>query len=195
MSTGNNDRRVNRTKEALQRALLRLMVEKGYEAMTVQDLVECANIGRSTFYSHYADKDDLLLESIDNLSRALRAQFPAAEQERRRSDRRHPALRFALPMFEHVHDVSALFLALVGKGSAPVVQEYMHDMLADLIREDLDPDCKTARYPQLVVVEFIVASFFAVATWWLTEEPERQPSDAHDLFVGLVLPAVKNAGL
>jgi AcrR family transcriptional regulator len=54
------DRRVRRTRQALQDALFTLMTEKGYDAVTVQDTIDRADVGRSTFHSHYADKDELL---------------------------------------------------------------------------------------------------------------------------------------
>lgn len=55
------DRRVERTRELLQKALIGLIGERGYEAITVQDIVDRANIGRTTFYKHYTGKEDLFI--------------------------------------------------------------------------------------------------------------------------------------
>lgn len=57
------DRRVRRTRRLLHRSLIELMVERGYARITVQDVLDRADVGRSTFYSHYRDKDDLLVVS------------------------------------------------------------------------------------------------------------------------------------
>lgn len=57
------DRRVRRTRDNLHRALIELMIERGYDRVTVSDVIERADVGRSTFYAHYRDKDDLLLVS------------------------------------------------------------------------------------------------------------------------------------
>ena len=54
------DRRAARTRKALHLALLSLILRKGYEATTIQDIVDEANVGRSTFYDHYTGKEDLL---------------------------------------------------------------------------------------------------------------------------------------
>ncbi|MCP4222921.1 MAG: helix-turn-helix transcriptional regulator, partial [Actinomycetia bacterium] len=54
-----NDRRVRRTKQRLHEALMSLIVEKGYDKITVQDLIDRADVGRSTFYAHFETKDDL----------------------------------------------------------------------------------------------------------------------------------------
>jgi AcrR family transcriptional regulator len=61
------DRRARRTRQALHQALMRLIVERGYEQVTVADIAEAANVGRSTFYAHFTDKDDLLRSAAGNL--------------------------------------------------------------------------------------------------------------------------------
>jgi AcrR family transcriptional regulator len=55
------DRRVQRTRELLQRALVELLGEQRYEAITIQDIADRANVGRTTFYLHYTSKDDLFM--------------------------------------------------------------------------------------------------------------------------------------
>ena len=65
------DRRVQRTRESLHRALIALMIEKGYDAVTVGDIVDRANVGRSTFYAHYTDKEDLFDSGFKNFSKQL----------------------------------------------------------------------------------------------------------------------------
>jgi AcrR family transcriptional regulator len=59
------DRRVTRTKSALNHALSELVKEKGYESVTVEDITTRANLGRTTFYLHYKDKEDLLLDGLE----------------------------------------------------------------------------------------------------------------------------------
>jgi len=54
------DRRVARTRAMLEQALVSLVPKKGYEAITIEDICDAANIGRSTFYGHYTGKDDLM---------------------------------------------------------------------------------------------------------------------------------------
>jgi Bacterial regulatory proteins, tetR family len=80
VSTAKTDRRVRRTRELLRRALFSLIQEQGYDRITVQDLLDRADIGRSTFYAHYRDKDDLLLSSFEDIRSTLAAERKAAEQ-------------------------------------------------------------------------------------------------------------------
>ncbi len=65
------DRRVNRTRKALQQAHISLILEKGYEATTVEDICDAANVGRSTFYAHYTSKDDLRRSGLEHLRKEL----------------------------------------------------------------------------------------------------------------------------
>src|SRR3990172_8985094 len=61
------DRRVQKTRKLLQDALIELVAEKGYETVTIQELLDRANVGRSTFYAHFQDKDQLLHSILDRL--------------------------------------------------------------------------------------------------------------------------------
>src|SRR5260370_12431186 len=61
------DRRILRTRATLQHALNSLILKKGYEAVTIQDICDTANVGRSTFYAHYTSKDDLRRNSFEHL--------------------------------------------------------------------------------------------------------------------------------
>lgn len=62
-----DDRRSQRTRQALGDALVELMMEKGYEAVSIKEIIERANVGRSTFYTHFTDKDDLFVSQLDRL--------------------------------------------------------------------------------------------------------------------------------
>src|SRR5829696_7836983 len=62
------DRRVQKTRKLLQDALIELVAEKGYEAVTIQEILDKANVGRSAFYAHFQDKDQLLHTILDHLA-------------------------------------------------------------------------------------------------------------------------------
>src|SRR5260370_6895754 len=112
------DRRVARTKAVLQKGYLSLIVEKGYEATTVEDICEAANVGRSTFYAHYTSKDDLRRSGLEHLRRLLvDRQKDALAKPGHIRDR---SLGFSLAMFDHAPDHIDLYRALVGGPDGPV---------------------------------------------------------------------------
>lgn len=66
-----SDRRVQRTRKVLQEAMVQLIREKGYDAITVQDILDRADVGRATFYAHYQSKEDLFMAHHDTLISSL----------------------------------------------------------------------------------------------------------------------------
>src|SRR5579864_6444923 len=93
------DRRVARTRATLHQALITLILKKGYEAITVEDICEHANVGRSTFYAHYKSKEELHLSGMNHLRRQIVDQQRDAGAPS--SDRSVRQLGFSLAMFEH----------------------------------------------------------------------------------------------
>ena len=67
------DRRIQKTKSLLHEALGSLIREKPYDAIVVQEILDRANVGRSTFYMHFSDKDDLLVSGIHDMLRSVQA--------------------------------------------------------------------------------------------------------------------------
>src|SRR5260221_2805641 len=105
-------RRVARTRAMLQQAHLSLILEKGYEATTVEDICHAANVGRSTFYAHYTSKDDLRRSGLEHLRRQLVDRQKEALATP--GDIRDRSLGFSLTMFEHAKDHIDLYRALIG---------------------------------------------------------------------------------
>ncbi|MBY3225389.1 TetR/AcrR family transcriptional regulator [Rhizobium laguerreae] len=156
------DRRVARTRAALHRALISLILEKGYDLITVEEICHAANVGRSTFYLHYTGKDDLKQHGLDGLRRQL------AEAAARAG--RGGTFGFSLPMFEHAHDHIDLYRALAGSRGGTVALGTIRQILSDLVRDDLAANSGkhiSDAIPRELVVQYVVGAFMAALTWWL----------------------------
>lgn len=181
------DRRISRTRAMLQHALNTLTLEKGYEAITIKDICEEANVGRSTFYAHYTSKDDLKRSCFEHLRRQL--------ADRQRDARATPgetggaSLGFSLTMFEHAHDHIDLYRALVGGRGGAVALGAIREMLANLVREDLAAaDHGPADgVPRELVVQYVVGAYMAVMTWWLDRGAKLPPHRVDAMFRRLVM--------
>ncbi len=177
------DRRVARTRTMLQKAHLSLILEKGYEATTVEDICEAANVGRSTFYAHYTSKDDLRRSGLENLRRLLVDRQEDAQA--RSGDIRDRSLGFSLTMFEHARDHIDLYRALVGGRGGAIALSTIRQILSDLVRNELvaTADKKSADAISCeLAVQYVVGALMAVMTWWLDGGAKLPPQRVDAMF-------------
>jgi AcrR family transcriptional regulator len=187
------DRRVQKTRSLLHGALAALVHEKSYDAIVVKEILGRANVGRSTFYSHFRDKEDLLLSAIREL---LAAGGAAAASHR--TDPARGVLRFSLPVLEHVERVRA------GAGSRTDGrrQAALHERLEEVLIEQITADLRRVGrrveagvpgVPPGLLARHVAATFLLVLDWWVERGESLTARDADDVFRALVLPAVTSA--
>jgi len=182
------DRRVARTRRALKEALTDLILERGYESVTVQDVIDRADVGRSTFYAHFLDKDDLLMAILADL------EMPAPDSASWTPD--DPAFGWTLELFRHFGSGKRLFKAVASSQSGAIARRETTSRLEDLVRAELSR-LKAARrldaFRVETVVRFLVGTFIGFMDWWMREENEHLPAEQVDhAFRSLVLPGVAN---
>jgi AcrR family transcriptional regulator len=159
------DRRVRRTRGAFIDAFLSLVVQKGYEKITVHDIIDRADIGRSTFYAHYRDKEALLLACFDDMQQQLRSEIAAHASTGRSIDPARPA---AL-VFGHAYRNQRVYRALCGKQGGNTVQRHLHGLIGALLVENLGPQLGApgSKMHAEVVAEFYTAAALGLLTWWI----------------------------
>ena len=170
---GSIDRRVIRTRATLHQALMSLTLDKGYEAVTVGDICEAANVGRSTFYAHFPNKDALLRSGMDNLRKMLTS----------REHSREGPFGFTLAMFEHARSHRGLHGALAG--GAAIAIKNVRDILSDLVRKELKSSVAQRTQdaiPRELVVQFVVGAFMAVVGWWLDSGARLPAAEVDAMF-------------
>jgi len=184
------DARVRRTRDALGDALVALMQEKPFETITVQDVLDRAQVSRSTFYSHYSDKDDLLMsdaeEFFESISMALSAHGD-------KSDRVFPVQEF----FTHLSDVQPFFKALVKSGKYQENMELARGHFARGIERRLSelPRANSIPPNQLPAIAFTHAgALLSLLTWWLDRGMRESPAEMDELFHRMVWNGVCNIG-
>jgi AcrR family transcriptional regulator len=181
------DRRVQRTRKLLQDALNSMMIEKGYEATTVQDIIDRANVGRSTFYAHFADKETLLASRLEDL-RAFLAQQQRQARMVRGNGARARDLAFSLPMLNHARDHVQLYGAIIGRESGAIVLKRVHRTIAELAYDDLEALGFKGAAPQRdLAAEYLAGAFMAVLTWWLDHGAKLSPEEVDAIFRRLVM--------
>jgi AcrR family transcriptional regulator len=186
------DRRIQRTRQLLHEALIGLIQEKGYEAVTVQDILDRANLGRSTFYLHYRDKEELLLSGFERL-RGEFAEHQVAVAPKKgvaHSEPPNPSLAF----FRHARERHRLYKAMIGKKSGDLVLKHLQKYLREVMREHLKPqvmDEKRLAVPLEVIVEYAVSSFLALLVWWLEHNLPYSAEEMDAMFKRLTMPGLE----
>lgn len=161
------DRRVERSRELLLDALVSLLMERGYERLTIQNLLDRAGVGRATFYAHFQSKEDLLSHSVARLRGFLTAQRDCAGGSN--EDGRAGQLRFALPFFQHLESHRRIYHCTIGRDSEFTVEQHMQRMLRELVREDLESSHKGKANAAAVdlAVRYAVGTLWAIVIWWM----------------------------
>ncbi len=177
-----SDRRVQRTRRTLREALIALLLERGWDAVNVQDICERADVGRSTFYTHFADKEDLLAGGLDDLGEGLR-HAPAT------SEPGHP-LPLTRALLEHAWENHRLFRALVGKRSGEPVLRRFRELLLGLVREDLST--RGPAGPRFeATTQFVAGGLAQLLGFWLDARSPIPLAEMEAELLSLVTPIVK----
>ncbi|UJF31455.1 TetR/AcrR family transcriptional regulator [Paenibacillus hexagrammi] len=190
MTAKKEDRRVQRTRGMLFEALMDLIVEKGYDAITIQDIIDRANIGRSTFYSHFLDKEQLLLENVDQLREFLKEQRVIPSSQGEPGEYR---FGFSLAMIQHVQSHKLIFRAVAGKQSGVLVIYHIKRMLTEIAREEIAaflPSSTPPIIPQEVATEFVVNTFWSIVTWWMEQSRPYSAKEIDQMFHKLALSGI-----
>jgi AcrR family transcriptional regulator len=190
MSPEKNDRRSLRTRATLFKALSDLMTERRYEDITVQDIIDRANVGRSTFYDHFVDKEALaeamFVYHMDLLVEAM-------------TPERFDAENF-LPgpeLFDHLRERSQMFKTMTsGRGMEFLMrkgQQYWSERMAERLQSMLPPG-QTPKVPIPVLAHFISGVFVNMLKWWMDTKMAYSSEQMIETIKILVLPGVQ-AGL
>jgi AcrR family transcriptional regulator len=189
---GTIDRRALRTRTALHHALIDLILERDYDDISVGDITDAANVGRSTFYAHFTDKDDLLRTGLGHLRGMLFEEHRCAT-----AGEDHPATRtlgFSHFMTAHLKEQHQLYRALMRGRAGPIIIDKLKELLSELVRTELasreNASGSQAAAPE-IAVRFVVGAYMSVVTWWLDRGAKEPPEEIDRVFRELVLGGLK----
>lgn len=184
------DRRIQKTQKLLHDALMSLVREKPYDEIVVKEILDRANVGRSTFYTHFKDKDELLASGMHDLLRTVQAaELPAS------GTRQEKIIRFSLPVFEHIHRHREDRAAGMGARGRAILHEHLQKVLAHRIADDVRK-CVSSRSktsgqaPPELLAQYVASTFVLVLNWWVESNNALRPKDVDGLFRVLTLPTL-----
>jgi len=186
------DRRIEKTRGLLHEALAALIREKAYDSITVQEILDRANVGRSTFYTHFSDKDELLASGIHDMLGSVRTSLPSSAKGL------DGIAWFSLPVFEHIYGHRRNSEAKMGPRARAVIHEHLEKVLIGLMADDAGKKFRgrrkpASRIPSDLLVRHVASTFTIVLNWWLESGSALRPEEVNDLFHTLILPTLKGA--
>lgn len=172
------DRRIQRTRELLQKALIELIGERGYDSITIQDIVDRANVGRTTFYLHYRSKDELFVSCHEVIVSQFRiGPFHPLSREELLSLKAPPGMTAA---YQHLEEVRTLLYSVLRGKDGLLILRRMRDWSARDIEANLRsafPEVESA-IPLDVLALYLAGAQIGLMQWWLEK---RQPHALEDL--------------
>jgi AcrR family transcriptional regulator len=181
------DRRMLRSRKQLGNALVELMQEKRFIDITVQDIIDRADVGRTTFYKYFQDKEDLLMSNLETILENFIRHMDSTDEDQK--------MLSTVDFFRHVMENKELYKAMLGgqgtnilfnKGQAVMSQKIeMHLALLPMEKTELS-------VPLPVLTNFLAGSFLILLKWWFEHKMTYTPEQMDDMYQQLVMPGTLN---
>ncbi|MBC8507419.1 MAG: TetR/AcrR family transcriptional regulator [Anaerolineales bacterium] len=190
MESKKTDRRIQRTQEALRNALVELILEKGYPKITVQNIIDRANVGRSTFYAHFLDKDDLLVSGFRAWAFDLSRNVGDGENT---PDDGH--IIHSQDFFLHADHHRDLYRAMLESGGGNLIlkvgQEHIHHQIESHLVELLGG--KELPIPLPFITNYLAGALLSLIKWWIEEDIPFDALQMDAMFQAMAMPGIRDA--
>jgi AcrR family transcriptional regulator len=185
------DRRVQRTRELLQKALIELISERGYDAITIQEIADRANVGRTTFYLHYSSKDELFMSCHEAIVSAFHALHPRSRGELLSPE----APRGMIAAYRHLLDARALLSPIFQGKDSLLILRRIRGRSAQGINASLRAAFAEAdsAIPFDVLANYLAGAQIALVQWWLEKRQPHTPETLAQVFHRLQRAAIRDA--
>jgi AcrR family transcriptional regulator len=184
------DRRTQRTRRRLSGALVELVEEKRFDDITVQNVIERADVGRATFYSHFRDKEDLFEQQWEQFNERLAQQI---DWDKAGNDSFVPVASF----FQHLQEMQPFYRGLVRSRKIDALFksgiEYLTRHIETALNRRLNPRARPVDVPIPILSNYLASEFFALLKWWLDAGMPYPPESMDKIFHRLINPTIKSA--
>ncbi len=176
------DLRVRRSRDRLGDALVALLVEKPFDEITVQDVLDRAEVSRSTFYTHYRDKNDLFLSDAEEFFEMMAGALSRAGDK---SDRVAPVQE----LFAHIAEVRPFYDALIASGRSHDLLELGQGHFARGIAQRFNEVSRASSIPpgsRSAIAYALAGSLFSLLAWWIRQGMTPSAHEMDKVFHQLV---------
>lgn len=184
------DRRQQKTRVAIFSAFSTLLAEKSYSKITVQEIIDTANVGRTTFYAHFETKDDLLKALCEELfGHIIGSAKDCTHTHGLYSERTEPESVFC-HLLQHLQENDYNILGLLSSESSEIFLRYFKDSLKELVQIQFvnHPRNKNTNLPQDFLTNHISGSFVEMVLWWIKGHMKQSPVELDRYFRAVIEP-------
>ena len=185
------DRRQQKTRQAIFAAFERLLAQENYEKITVQEIIDAANVGRSTFYAHFETKDSLLEALCTDLFDHVFSDHPDAESTHDFSLAEGDASTVLTHILYHLQDNGKKIARLLTGESGEVFQRYFKQYLNALVTDYLlagFPHRRNPDVPEGFLRSHIAGSFVNMVQWWVRGGMRESPEELAGYYLAVIEP-------
>ena len=186
------DRRQQKTRTAIFSAFTSLLAEKSYSKITVQEIIDAANVGRTTFYAHFETKDDLLKELCEELfGHIIGSAMDCTHTHGLYSDGSAPESVFC-HLLQHLQENDRNIIALLSCESSEMFLRFFKDSLNELVRSQFINQNRNANtdIPEDFLINHISGSFVEMVLWWIKGHRKQTPEDLDRYFRAVIEPII-----
>lgn len=180
-----NNRCVNKTKKAIFDALEQLLMQKSYYKISVGEIIEVANVGRSTFYNHFETKDIMFEEYLELIFDELKLHSSF--------DVENHANIPVNELLKHIAENKKIIQRLVSGDTSEIIfnkfKDYWNQSAEKFINTIIPPETKTT-VPRDLLIDYITSSLIDMIKWWLTNDMPYSANQMKDYWIALVKPTL-----
>ena len=179
------DRRQQKTRKAIFQAFSSLLAKKHYNKITVQEIIDAANVGRSTFYAHFETKDALLNELCQELFDHIISSAFDASHTHGLDNHNEPESVFT-HLLQHLAENDMHILELLSSESSELFLPYFRIRLNDLMKTQFR--IQNDEIPYDFLINHITGSFVEMTLWWIQNGMEEAPEELDHYFRKVIEP-------
>ena len=178
------DRRQQKTRDAIFDAFSTLLSSKSYTRITIQEIIDEANIGRSTFYSHFETKDELLKSLRTDTFDKMHSNNPTLS-----SGNPHSMI---LDVLYHIKENEKIIKGVFLSESGELFMNYFKNYFSNHIEQHLFASYneRIMDIPKDFLINHISGSFLEMVKWWVSRNMKQTPEELTSYFISVISPVI-----
>jgi len=184
------DRRKAKTVKAIKQAFSRLISEKRYSEITVQDIIDEADIGRSTFYEHFKTKDEILVSLCSDIFKHVFS-YELTPEKYHNFSNTNDYKHIVEHTLHHFGEDKATLKGILGSEGKDVFMRDIRQHLNELIRNYLLTVYPCDKFPEDLLINHLITSLIEITIWWLDRDCKETPEEIAAYYLDLIIPVLK----